>query len=118
MGGLSCFRPCTRYCALVVPGGKKAPPKPPSRATPKAPAWAACVETAVAHRSVVDAPRRRGLGQNARHMEASDDAAPAANGGQELPEDPVDRVRTLIERVVETMGVDGRVEVECIAWVP
>jgi len=45
-------------------------------------------------------------------MEASDDAAPAANGGQELPEDPVDRVRTVIERVVETMGVDGRVEVE------
>src|SRR3954449_1570910 len=45
-------------------------------------------------------------------MEASDDAATSANGGEELPGDPIDRVRALIERVVETMGLDSRVEVE------
>jgi spoIIIJ-associated protein len=45
-------------------------------------------------------------------MEASDDAVQGSNGGDQLPEDPVDRVRVLIERVVETMGLDSRVEVE------
>jgi spoIIIJ-associated protein len=45
-------------------------------------------------------------------MEASDDAATAANGDDQLPGTPVERVQTLIERVVTTMGLDGRVEVE------
>jgi spoIIIJ-associated protein len=45
-------------------------------------------------------------------MEASDDAVRGSTGGDELPEEPVDRVQVLIERVVETMGLDSRVEVE------
>jgi spoIIIJ-associated protein len=45
-------------------------------------------------------------------MEASDDAVRAGDGGAELPQDPVDRVRVLMERVVEAMGLDSRVEVE------
>ena len=39
-------------------------------------------------------------------MEASGDAAAAANDGDELPDTPIERVRGLIERVVETMGLD------------
>lgn len=34
-----------------------------------------------------------------------------ASGSAELPDEPAERVRTLIERVVTTMGVEGRVEV-------
>jgi spoIIIJ-associated protein len=45
-------------------------------------------------------------------MEASEDAAAAANGGDELPGTPVERVRGLIERVVETMGLDAEIVVE------
>lgn len=46
-------------------------------------------------------------------MEASEDAAAAGNGGDELPGTPVERVRALIERVVTTMGLDDAVvEVE------
>jgi len=45
-------------------------------------------------------------------MEASDDAAGAASGGAELPDEPAERVRALIERVVEAMGLDGDVEVD------
>jgi spoIIIJ-associated protein len=40
-------------------------------------------------------------------MEASGDAAAAANGNDELPDTPIERVRALIEKVVETMGLDG-----------
>jgi spoIIIJ-associated protein len=40
-------------------------------------------------------------------MEASGDAAAAANGDDELPDTPIERVRALIEKVVETMGLDG-----------
>jgi spoIIIJ-associated protein len=52
-------------------------------------------------------------------MEASDEANAAAGGqdgpargGEELPEAPTERVRVLIERVVETMGLDANVNVE------
>jgi spoIIIJ-associated protein len=45
-------------------------------------------------------------------MEASGDAAPAANGGDELPGTPIERVRRLIERVVETMGLEAEIVVE------
>jgi len=46
-------------------------------------------------------------------MEASEDAAAAGNGGEDLPGTPVERVRALIERVVATMGLDDAVvEVE------
>ena len=58
-------------------------------------------------------PRPGPVGQNARHMEASDDAAAAASGDVDaLPDKPVDRVRELIERVVEAMRLDSRVDVE------
>ena len=50
------------------------------------------------------------VGQNAR-MESSGDAAAAANG-EELPETPAERVRALIERVVETMGLEASVAVD------
>ena len=45
-------------------------------------------------------------------MEASGDAAAADNGGEELPDTPIERVRELISRVVETMGLDAEVVVE------
>ena len=45
-------------------------------------------------------------------MEASEDADTAANGGDQLAETPIERVRELIERVVEAMGLDSRVDVE------
>ena len=47
-------------------------------------------------------------------MEASEDEGAAANGGHgdDLPDEPVERVRALVERVVETMGLDSDVEVE------
>jgi spoIIIJ-associated protein len=45
-------------------------------------------------------------------MEASDDAATTANGDDQLPDTPAERVQTLMQRVVETMGLDGRVEVQ------
>ena len=45
-------------------------------------------------------------------MEASEDADTAANGGDELADTPIERVRELIERVVEAMGLDSRVDVE------
>jgi spoIIIJ-associated protein len=44
-------------------------------------------------------------------MEASGDAAAAANGGDELPGTPIERVRGLLERVVTTMGLDAEVVV-------
>jgi spoIIIJ-associated protein len=40
-------------------------------------------------------------------MEASGDAAAADNGGDELPDTPIERVRGLMERVVAAMGLDG-----------
>jgi spoIIIJ-associated protein len=45
-------------------------------------------------------------------MEASDDAATAANAGDDLPGEPIERVRALIQKVVDAMGLDARVEVE------
>jgi spoIIIJ-associated protein len=52
-------------------------------------------------------------------MEASDEANRAADAqdgaaqrGEDLPEAPTERVRTLIERVVETMGLDAKVNVD------
>jgi spoIIIJ-associated protein len=45
-------------------------------------------------------------------MESSGEAAAAANGGDELPQEPADRVRALIERVVGTMGLEAAVEVD------
>ena len=45
-------------------------------------------------------------------MESSGEAAAAANGGGDLPQAPADRVEALIERVVQTMGLDARVEIE------
>jgi spoIIIJ-associated protein len=45
-------------------------------------------------------------------MEASEDAQPGANDGVDaLPDEPVERVRALMERVVDAMGLDSRVEV-------
>ena len=44
-------------------------------------------------------------------MEASGDAAEAASGG-ELPGTPAERVRVLIAKVVETMGLEAEVVVE------
>lgn len=45
-------------------------------------------------------------------MESSGEAAAAANGGEDLPQDPASRVEALIERVVETMGLDAAIEVD------
>ena len=45
-------------------------------------------------------------------MEASDDAAAAANGDDQVPEAPAERAQMLIERVVAAMGLDTEVEVE------
>jgi len=45
-------------------------------------------------------------------MEASDDAAPAANGDDQLPDAPAERAQLLIQKVVATMGLDSEVEVE------
>jgi spoIIIJ-associated protein len=44
-------------------------------------------------------------------MESSGEAAAAANG-EELPDTPAERVRELIERVVDTMGLDASVDVD------
>src|SRR5918997_3762154 len=44
-------------------------------------------------------------------MESSGEAAAAANGDQDLPQEPADRVQALIERVVQTMGLEAQVEV-------
>ena len=45
-------------------------------------------------------------------MEASDETSGATNGGDQLADTPIERVRELIERVVETMGLDARVDVD------
>jgi len=45
-------------------------------------------------------------------MEASDDAVPAANGDDQLPDAPAERAQLLIQKVVATMGLDSEVEVE------
>ena len=45
-------------------------------------------------------------------MEASDEAAAAANGDDQVPEAPAERAQMLIERVVAAMGLDTEVEVE------
>jgi spoIIIJ-associated protein len=45
-------------------------------------------------------------------MEASGDAAAAANGDDELPDTPIERVRVLVERVVTTMGLEAEVVAE------
>jgi spoIIIJ-associated protein len=44
-------------------------------------------------------------------MESSGEAAAAANGDQDPPQEPAERVRALIERVVQTMGLEAEVEV-------
>src|SRR3954465_11056682 len=40
-------------------------------------------------------------------MEASGDAAAAAHGGGDVPDTPAERARELIQRVVDTMGLEG-----------
>lgn len=45
-------------------------------------------------------------------MEASQDGGRAENAAEDLPEAPADRARELIERVVQTMGLDARVGVD------
>lgn len=48
-----------------------------------------------------------------RVMESSGDAAAAANGGTDgAPNGPAERVRELIERVVEAMSLDAQVDVD------
>lgn len=47
-----------------------------------------------------------------RAMESSGEAAAAENGGDDLPQAPAERVRALIERVVETMALDAQVDVD------
>jgi spoIIIJ-associated protein len=48
----------------------------------------------------------------AMEQATGDGAEHADDGGDELPDEPAERVRIVVERVVDQMGLDGDVEVE------